>query len=243
MHREANPRSNREKSRAVAVRVAVGITAMLAGSTALAAPPVTAITGHAYLSGAADHAGIAVSLAQVHVAFSGTALTVLLIGLAAVAMVAWRRGAGRRARFAVAGAPDSVTDRGGDVQPDPDNDCSGGNRDGDERDRGDLNVHGDAYARRSRGDLDAIAAGGYRDLDSDPHRKRYGDGIVYATVHADLHADFHTNTHTNRDAHRDPHTHALPHADADGRERRRPAAARRRAAGRNHPRDNLCGAR
>ncbi|MBI2566642.1 MAG: hypothetical protein HYV63_06380, partial [Candidatus Schekmanbacteria bacterium] len=82
----------------------VGDAAMLACSTTAAAAPVTAISGHAYLSGAAEHGGIAVSLTQVHVGFSGPALAALLIALAVVVAMAWRRGAGRPARLAVAGA-------------------------------------------------------------------------------------------------------------------------------------------
>ncbi|MBI2571724.1 MAG: hypothetical protein HYV63_32340, partial [Candidatus Schekmanbacteria bacterium] len=85
---------------------------LLAGSAA-AAGPVTAISGHAYLSGAADHAGIAVSLSQVYVGISGPAQAAMLIALAAVLAVAWRRGAGRRARLAVAGGIGLIMVSGG----------------------------------------------------------------------------------------------------------------------------------
>ncbi|MBI2569218.1 MAG: hypothetical protein HYV63_19535 [Candidatus Schekmanbacteria bacterium] len=81
--------------------VASGLAAMWAG--AAAAGTTTAITGHAFLSGAADHSGIAVSLSQMHVGFSGAALAAMLVALAAVVLVAWRRGAGQRARLVAAG--------------------------------------------------------------------------------------------------------------------------------------------
>ncbi|MBI2565779.1 MAG: hypothetical protein HYV63_01935 [Candidatus Schekmanbacteria bacterium] len=86
---------------------------MLSAGSAAAAGPATAISGHAYLSGAADHTGIAVSLSQVYVGISGPALGAMLIALAAVLAVAWRRGAGRRTRLAVAGAIGLIMVAGG----------------------------------------------------------------------------------------------------------------------------------
>ncbi|MBI2569248.1 MAG: hypothetical protein HYV63_19695 [Candidatus Schekmanbacteria bacterium] len=88
-------------------------SAILSAGSAAAAGPATAISGHAYLSGAADHAGIAVSLSQVYVGISGPALAAMLIALAAVLAVAWRRGAGRRARLAVVGAIGFIMVSGG----------------------------------------------------------------------------------------------------------------------------------
>ncbi|MBI2566590.1 MAG: hypothetical protein HYV63_06120 [Candidatus Schekmanbacteria bacterium] len=106
MLREANPRLKHVSSSAATALAAgvMGGAGMLACSTTAAAAPVTAISGHAYLSGAAEHGGIAVSLAQVHVGFSGPALAALLIALAVVVAMAWRRGACRPARYAIAGA-------------------------------------------------------------------------------------------------------------------------------------------
>ncbi|MBI2571176.1 MAG: hypothetical protein HYV63_29575 [Candidatus Schekmanbacteria bacterium] len=80
---------------------ASGLVAMWAG--AAAAGTTAAITGHAFLSGAADHSGIAVTLSQMHVGFSGAALAAMLVALAAVVLVTWRRGAGQRARLVAAG--------------------------------------------------------------------------------------------------------------------------------------------
>ncbi|MBI2569923.1 MAG: hypothetical protein HYV63_23205, partial [Candidatus Schekmanbacteria bacterium] len=87
------------------LRAAGSAAAMLSAASApAAARPVTAISGHAYLDGAAEHAGIAVTLSQVYVGFSGPALGAMLIALAAVLLLAWRRGVGPGMRLAVAAA-------------------------------------------------------------------------------------------------------------------------------------------
>ncbi|MBI2570064.1 MAG: hypothetical protein HYV63_23930, partial [Candidatus Schekmanbacteria bacterium] len=98
-----------KRRRARSGRAASGLAASGLGvlsamwAAAAAAGTTTAITGHAFLSGAADHSGIAVTLSQMHVGFSWAAVAAMLVALAAVVMVAWRRGAGQRARLLAAG--------------------------------------------------------------------------------------------------------------------------------------------